>query len=231
LALPWSAYQRLYDPPGNRLLKYHLAGAHALDPRSLWQTLVDSYGQIGWRGAIDRRMSNLRLQTTGDWRPVLTLSLPDNFLAAARREQFAFTGYGFAWWLPALIALPWVAWRQRHRPDAFMTWTMAWWISGWLVGLALIFDTNGAVVHQGTPLTPLLGFALLAWSVLATNRFLFLALASAEIALFLETWISAAPDAGGPIDPLAAGVALVAGVILVSTIFAGTLVRPARATA
>jgi hypothetical protein len=40
---PWTAYQRFYDPPGNRLLKMHLAGVHAIDSRSTWQAIKDSY--------------------------------------------------------------------------------------------------------------------------------------------------------------------------------------------
>jgi hypothetical protein len=36
--LPWSAYQKYVDPPGNRLLKIHLAGVLAIDSRSIWAT-------------------------------------------------------------------------------------------------------------------------------------------------------------------------------------------------
>jgi hypothetical protein len=40
---PWSIYTRLVAPPGNRLLKWHLAGVTEVDNRSTWQTLLDVY--------------------------------------------------------------------------------------------------------------------------------------------------------------------------------------------
>jgi hypothetical protein len=43
---PWLAYQKFYDPPGNRLLKMHLAGVHAIDSRSTWQAIKDSYTKL-----------------------------------------------------------------------------------------------------------------------------------------------------------------------------------------
>ncbi len=43
-AIPWQMYQKYVDPPGNRLLKMHLAGFHGIDSRSFGQTLRDSYG-------------------------------------------------------------------------------------------------------------------------------------------------------------------------------------------
>ncbi|HTL68173.1 MAG TPA: hypothetical protein VL200_10965 [Lacunisphaera sp.] len=44
--LPWALYQRFCDPPGNRLLKWHLAGVVPVDARSLQQTLHDAYGSL-----------------------------------------------------------------------------------------------------------------------------------------------------------------------------------------
>lgn len=41
--LPWTAYQKFVDPPGNRLLKMHLAGQDEVDSRSTWQAVKDAY--------------------------------------------------------------------------------------------------------------------------------------------------------------------------------------------
>ena len=43
LMLAWNYYQNNIDPPGNRLLKWHLAGVIPIDDRSFGQTLIDSY--------------------------------------------------------------------------------------------------------------------------------------------------------------------------------------------
>jgi hypothetical protein len=47
MLVPWQLYQRLYDPPGDGLLKLHLAGglASASDHRSFGQLLHDNYTQ------------------------------------------------------------------------------------------------------------------------------------------------------------------------------------------
>ena len=37
---PWLAYQRFYDPPGDRLLKLHLGGQETIDSRSTLDTVV-----------------------------------------------------------------------------------------------------------------------------------------------------------------------------------------------
>ena len=39
---PWIAYQKIYDPPANRLFKWHLAGQSERDPRGTWETIRDS---------------------------------------------------------------------------------------------------------------------------------------------------------------------------------------------
>jgi hypothetical protein len=53
LYLPWVLYQKYYDPPGDRLLKYHLAGAKDLNNRTFAETLITSYQNIGFRGAMN----------------------------------------------------------------------------------------------------------------------------------------------------------------------------------
>ena len=43
LLLPWSAYQKFYDPPGDRLIKMHLGGIVPLDPRPAIPAIIDAY--------------------------------------------------------------------------------------------------------------------------------------------------------------------------------------------
>jgi hypothetical protein len=46
LYLPWTLYQKLFDPPGDRLLKWHLAGVTQVDPRPFLQVLTSSYRHL-----------------------------------------------------------------------------------------------------------------------------------------------------------------------------------------
>lgn len=67
LLSPWIAYQRFYDPPGNRLIKMHLAGVSAIDARSTTQALADTYRALTWRDYLHGRWANLRQQWFGNY--------------------------------------------------------------------------------------------------------------------------------------------------------------------
>jgi hypothetical protein len=228
VASPWLAYQKLYDPPGNRLLKWHLAGVIPLDGRSFGAALVDSYHAVGWGGALANRRANFQGQWLGSWRELATLH-PHDFLISNRWQQFTFTAYAFGWWLPALILLPWAAWWGHKQGDGIIGWTAAWWLAGWLAWLALMFLPNQAIVHQGTLLTQLVGFALMAWCALRMSRTIFLVCVAGEMLLFFLSWPPASATVGGVIDPLAVWVSIFAGLALLDTVVTGCLTEPAQA--
>ena len=48
LCLPWTAYQKLYDPPGDRLLKWHIGGQPNAIEKSLTRTIHESYSNISF---------------------------------------------------------------------------------------------------------------------------------------------------------------------------------------
>jgi hypothetical protein len=59
---PWVAYQNFYDPPGNRLVKWHLAGVVPIDEgRSSVKTIVAAYHEAGFRGFAVNKLHNLRM--------------------------------------------------------------------------------------------------------------------------------------------------------------------------
>jgi len=58
---PWLLYQKLYDPPGDRLLKWHLAGVIGIDGRSFVQALWDSYSTVTWSHFWISKWANLRV--------------------------------------------------------------------------------------------------------------------------------------------------------------------------
>jgi hypothetical protein len=55
---PWTAYQRWFDPPGDRLVKWQLGGSLAIDDRSAAETILDSYQQAGWEGTLAHKRAN-----------------------------------------------------------------------------------------------------------------------------------------------------------------------------
>lgn len=60
LVAPWIAYQKFYDPPGNRLVKMHLAGVGPVDSRSAWQAIRDTYSTLGGKAIAAYKWANVR---------------------------------------------------------------------------------------------------------------------------------------------------------------------------
>ena len=61
ISAPWLAYQTFYDPPGNRLLKMHLAGVGQIDSRSTWQAVRDSYHSLSWHDIATYKWANIKM--------------------------------------------------------------------------------------------------------------------------------------------------------------------------
>lgn len=55
LYLPWILYQKLFDPPGDRLLKWHLAGVIEVDPRPFLQVLTNAYAHLTFAQLLHNR--------------------------------------------------------------------------------------------------------------------------------------------------------------------------------
>jgi len=58
--LPWTIYQKFYDPPGDRLLKWHLAGATKLDSRPFLQVLTQAYSIPAASAIVQNKLQNIR---------------------------------------------------------------------------------------------------------------------------------------------------------------------------
>ena len=61
LYLPWSLYQKYYDPPGDRLLKWHLGGQISPRPEeSLGHVLAENYGKLSRAQIVDYKRENFQ---------------------------------------------------------------------------------------------------------------------------------------------------------------------------
>ena len=79
--LPWSAYQKFYDPPGNHLLKWHLAGVPEIDDRSFPRALADSYSHLTFETFVANKTENTAA-LIGEPTPL------QQFVWPSRQEQF-----------------------------------------------------------------------------------------------------------------------------------------------
>lgn len=177
--LPWLLYQKVYDPPGNRLLKYHLAGVTQVDKRSFTQTLRDSYSHLTFREWLEIRESNVERMIGPQpefWRNLgrlLTSTKPNSQgaqLAFLLRDRTFFTlgGCLAVLLVGPLALLIGVVERRRTRNwrVAALIWLcVACTLVPWNV---LMFARTTTVIHQGTYAVVLLAIAgslMALWSV------------------------------------------------------------------
>src|SRR5690606_32261928 len=65
LYLPWMAYQKFADPPGDRLVKWHLAGVQEVDPRPLGEVLREAYASQTPATFLANKQANVDALTLG----------------------------------------------------------------------------------------------------------------------------------------------------------------------
>lgn len=236
LVAPWIAYQKLYEPPGDRLLKWHLAGVIPIDDRGAGETLRTAYGELPRDQLLAHKRANLVL-------PFKEASVPWRSLSPANAEPrrvpqffylFAAIGPWNCAWL-GLVWLAWARWRRRRDPAPNPATTLAlspnlpalasaiaW---AWLtlfVWAALMFGPATTLIHQGTLALPLVFTAVLmvlAWSV---HSGVFAALALWQVVNAATTWLPASHAITGPLQPAA----LVTLLLGVAGLITSTLLSP-----
>jgi hypothetical protein len=179
--LPWTLYQKCYDPPGDRLLKLHLAGIYKVDSRPLGEALVTAYQAKTVKEIYENKRSNWitavdgnRVFWTNVWDWVRSMFAGDS--TQELKLAYQLRGDEFFFLLPTLnflvLGLPalLLAIFKRYR-------TVTWFLAARLFFFGLItvipwcllmFGPATTVVHQGAYATVLLAFAaccLSLWSV------------------------------------------------------------------
>lgn len=215
---PWLAYQRFYDPPGNRLLKWHLGGAIAIDGRGTWETLQQAYRGESPAAWVQGRRGNIEALLAGRWRELVTLSFHD--VTFRRHMATTHTFFSLGWWNLGFVALP-LAWMLRKKPprpaprarDGSGT-TLLWvllTLAGWVV---LMFIPGSTIIHQGAygPLIAL--FAATAAALWRLHPAAFLVVAALQIAEFTAVWLAPTPGGAATMLQPAALAALAFGLLL-----------------
>jgi hypothetical protein len=168
---PWSAYQKWGDPPGNRLVKWQIAGVVDVDDRGTLETLEDSYSESGVGGTIHNKAENFVVVSGGgpaadylakSWRAVGE----GDWATAVQELRWIF----FFYLLPSLGLLllgplaMLVGRRRRRVGDAPAEWKLAREslivLAGGIVFWCLLLfgnEPSRAVVHQGSYLLPIIG--------------------------------------------------------------------------
>lgn len=224
LALPWFAYQKYSDPPGNRLAKMHLAGQAEIDSRGTWQTIEEAYLRQPWRETAAAKLANFKLLVVGDWRELFDPSAAN---AAARRgDEFYHIARALTWWLFGLAALPLLALRRNARarflPHAHFHFSIAAWTALTVViWCLLMFGGGQTVIHQGSYAVMLALFALLAAWLDCAGRGWIVVIAALQAMTLVTTWARANSAVDGRVSITAVALTLVGAVALAAFVVRG----------
>jgi hypothetical protein len=147
LYAPWSVYQKVVDPPGNRLLKQHFAGVDGIDARGTWEAIVDTYRALDAGTYVAGRWSNVRQQWFGT--PDFAV---DHWIDWVQWQQlmrhvpligFLCVGYIMLVWTPARADLPDAVLQDIRQLTWYALATAAIWI-------VVMIVPSSAMVHQGS---------------------------------------------------------------------------------
>ncbi|MEA2928389.1 MAG: hypothetical protein QOG38_817 [Hyphomicrobiales bacterium] len=157
LYVTWILYQRFIDPPGDRLLKWHLAGVIDVDQRGLFTTLRESYAALSWRDYSTGKLENLKA-LIGTWpanlAEIARLVAGDAGIAPAVRIadffQFLPSLHVFSLALiVALVLLPFM--RADERPQRDFALRMIVALTAIFANFViLIFIPGQTINHVGT---------------------------------------------------------------------------------
>ncbi len=168
--LPWVLYQKFYDPPGTRLLFWHLANIGYPDPADggVVDQVTAAYADAGWDTVLANKWANLTMPLSmGPWRGI---GLHDLDLGSHRAaEFFTFSGaIGIGWLAVAAVIAAVVLGAVRGRPrDGFaarVVLLLGASVLSVLIWAMVMFGPSTTVVHHSTHVVILVALALpMAW--------------------------------------------------------------------
>ena len=155
---PWAIYQRWIDPPGNRLIKMHLAGMEGPDSLTVSEAIVSAYKGISFQDWINGRFENLKKIFGGaydfaqDYFAVL--SDPINSVLYVKGHGLLFrsffdTFYSYWWFSPVFALLTWIlfkGWRKTISPA--VVWLLVSAMLSALISVVLLFLPSATSIHQ-----------------------------------------------------------------------------------
>lgn len=233
---PWAAYQRWVAPPGNRLLKWHLAGATAIDNRSVTESLIDAYTAPSLAELAELKRQNVEFlvapgRFAADFVPVAG---GWTAMRNVRDREFSrlASAIGPAWLGLPLTVLGVLRRRiHRHRasrriarpPDeehgldvaAVLLGSCVVTVAIWCV---LMYGPQTTLVHQGTMTVPLMAMAALALAAGVLHRIAAWAVVVATVWHTARVWVLSGPPSPG-LSLSGAGVAmLTAGTFAIAVV-------------
>jgi hypothetical protein len=185
LYIPWLIYQKVINPPGDRLLKWHIANQHRVTDDSFLTALIDYYSHMSFHEWIELRVSHLnRIFHTlyGDVGHLFDLTnnrLLDNV--------FFSVDYSYMFFSSFFLLLVWFVrypTREQRKFTRLLITSFVLYIVFWVLIL-----TSGTVIHQGAHFGWFSGFIAVSLVIYFLNQTLFYLLALLNVGLFVKIYI------------------------------------------
>jgi hypothetical protein len=213
----WSAYQKYDDPPGNRLVKWHLGGQIEVDDRGSLEAIADGYSEAGLDGTLENKWNNVE-DITGLARFEEDVEPTVEALGDGRLEDALVSArlYRFFELLPVigllLIGPAAMALRRRRRESeedwSFALTAFAFLGIGCVFWVLLQFGTPGhssTIIHAGTLAIPLVAIVACVVAMASVSTRGAIALVAVNALLVLLLYVpSLTPLPGTEYSPIAA---------------------------
>ncbi len=197
LFMPWLAYQRMIAPPGNRLLKWHLAGVVDIDQRSFGEALVDGYTKPSWRELVANKTSNVRELVNperflADVVPVLG---SDDSIDRVRQREFGSLGNATSIAMAGLgLGLVGLVVKRRRSLELIVGLLgLAATALATALWCAALYGPKATLPHQGSLALPLIIVASSALLAASAHRWALRAFVVLSAYKVTRVWILAGP--------------------------------------
>ncbi len=251
---PWMLYQKLYEPPGNRLLLWHLAGIIEPHPEGgVTRLVVSQYGKLQPGQLMQYKASNFKvlggnlaqgLEEIGVFGATLAAGPADtrDDVAGSIRRNMLFhwiPAIGFSVLGPLALLLLGLSRRRSHEVE-FITAARMWGLTGLTLAIwcLVMFGWEDAIPHHGVYLTEILAFTGSCLAFWAIRPWLAVALTTLQVlwnaALFI--WLTPIAIRGvgstlaGPVNPVLGAVCLLSAAAIFA-LLAGFARQPAATAA
>lgn len=161
LYLPWMAYQNVIQPPGDRLLKWHLLDQVSVTERSFVEIAVDRYRDIGMDDILERLLRSLEVQFVSPYRTLFGQVPPVDLTRSFVNDSFFFTAAALGLvTLPLMVALVMTT-RSRAAIVVFLIWILC--VSAW----SLLPFRGAMSIHEGSYIIQVLPWLVIALCLIA----------------------------------------------------------------
>jgi len=172
LMLPWVLYQKLMDPPGDKLLLWHLAGFIGDSDLSFFEILIAQYRGLSWEQWLDNKFQNLKV-ISGDWSLAFRHFYPFQFanhFDLLRSEMFRSFMVSQLVQLPFIFLAPLTILTRKAYQFALKThYLLIISLLGLAIWTLMMFKPGRTVLHQGTYYLPF-SFILFFVMLIAVNN-------------------------------------------------------------